>query len=481
MKVPRSSPSKPPGRSKAVLVAAIAAAGAVSALALAMLFDAPRSGDPAADAQDPVARAATAPEPADAPDVVLPERTAIEPVEGDVAPQLAIEVVDESAAPVAGASVDGYGIRGAARVATVRQATTDSAGSCALGGFDAGEVVVFVRKKDFAPYVGKAEAKPEGEPARVSIRLGPGAVCEGVARYANGSPVPAGKVRLTWDRTPLRPIEGPLDADGRFRVDRLGAGGYRAEVVRPAGVYPFASAAPSGGAKAPAVAFRVDGGEAHRIELFAAFDPPGRIDAEVYLDGDRYAGDAAIALVSTPIRRALVPVAIAAGGRMAVPAIEPGSYRLVIKRGGESRAISPVFEVRSGDAATQAIRFAPRIDLAGRVVARSNGAAIAGASVDVFWQSSLKQPSSAWGAPQPVPDPKHAANQLDADATGRIRVGRLQAGTHELLVQAPGFVARRMPLVFADSGAFLLDGIPVAGEVEIVLQRDPARKPAGTR
>jgi len=257
--------------------------------------------------------------------------------------------------------------------------------------------------------------RPYGE-ARTLLRLSlePGQTLTGRTVEADTrEPVPLVELSLTAHGRKLdrwQAAEAPAeervyassDARGNFRVEGLAPGDYLLE-ARAVGY----GVAEQERVKVPAVGpLTVELSKAGVIEGFVV-DAQGApaAGAEVQVSG-----------------REPATTTTGPGGGFSLE-VEPGSYVVSARRGGEAGALDSAVTVRAGATLRDVrIQLGQGGVLEGRVVARGSGAPVAGASVDV-------SPYSKNGD----------SGRAVTDDAGRFSVGGLAPGSYDLVVGAPGY------------------------------------------
>jgi len=297
--------------------------------------------------------------------------------------------------------------------------TTDAQGHARLASRPGGYQLA-VRAQGYGPLL-RDVVRPYGE-ARTLLRLSlePGQVLIGRTVEADTQePLPLVELVLTAHGRKLerwRAAEAPAeerayassDARGNFRVEGLAPGDYLLE----AQAVGYAQTQ-QGRVKVPAAApLTVALRKAGVIEGFVV-DAQGApaAGAEVQVSG------------FTPQTTTTGP-----GGGFSLE-VEPGSYLVSARRGGEAGSLDSAITVRAGGTVRDVrLQLGQGGALEGRVVARGKGAPVAGASVDV-------SPYSKNGD----------SGRAVTDGSGHFSVGGLAPGSYDLVVGAPGFssVTRR--------------------------------------
>ncbi|RKG88488.1 hypothetical protein D7V88_14200 [Corallococcus terminator] len=374
------------------------------------------AGERATVATQGPARAASTPGRSDRTDAGDTPPLAQAPSEAEGALDVEVLVGEQ---PIAGAHARLYwqGAREASSGTTawrrVGEGVTDARGHVRIAS-GPGRYLVAVRAPAQAPLL-REVVRPQGErltSLRVSLLPGQSLTGHTVVKRTQ-EPLPLVELILTAHTKTLEPwqrAEAPdeervyvtSDARGAFRVDGLAPGTWRLEARAPghARVVMERLLIPSEGPLT--VALRVAG----VIEGFVV-DAEGlpAADAEVRVDGSSDPG-----------------VTTGAQGGFSLE-VEPGSHTLSAWRGEESGALdAPVVSIAGGVVRDARIRLGPGAWLEGRVVERSSGTPVEGASVDLRRSGGDEDVGRAL-----------------SDAEGHFRLRGLAPGSYDASVSAPGF------------------------------------------
>ncbi|WP_152622657.1 carboxypeptidase-like regulatory domain-containing protein [Archangium violaceum] len=340
-------------------------------------------------------------------------------VPGEAEGVLVVEVLAAGGKPVPGASVRLH--RRDARDAQpevepwrlVGTGQTDARGVIRLAS-GPGRYLVAVRARGHAPLL-RDVVRPFGEP-RTSLRLTlePGQSLTGrTVVQGTEEPLPLVELVLTahgrelefWQRAEAPAEErvyATSDERGRFVVGGLAPGVYQLEARAP------------GHARAVLSQVKVPTDGPLTVALRAACVIEGFVvdarglpatDAEVRVSGE------AAQVVTT-----------GAGGGFSVE-VEPGAHTVSARRGEEAGGLDAPVLARAGKTVREVrIQLGPGAVLEGRVVARSSGAPVEGARVDVSPQGGTGDSGRAM-----------------TDGEGHFLVSGLAAGGYDVRVSAPGF------------------------------------------
>ena len=290
---------------------------------------------------------------------------------------------------------------------------TDARGAVRLAS-GPGRYLVAVRARGHAPLL-RDVVRPFGEP-RTSLRLElePGLSLTGrTVVQGTEEPLPLVELVLTahgrelefWQRAEAPAEErvyATSDERGRFLVGGLAPGVYQLEARAP------------GHARAVLGHVKVPTEEPLTVALRAASVIEGFVvdarglpaaDAEVRVSGE------SAQVVTT-----------GAGGGFSVE-VEPGAHTVSARRGEEAGGLDAPVLARAGKTVREVrIQLGPGAVLEGRVVARSSGAPVARARVDVSPHADIGDSGRAM-----------------TDGEGHFLVSGLAAGGYDVRVSAPGF------------------------------------------
>jgi hypothetical protein len=290
-----------------------------------------------------------------------------------------------------------------------------------------GSYLVAVRAQGHAP-LQRDVVRPYGE-ARTVLRLTLEAghsLTGRTVEQGSQEPLPLVELVLTahgrrmeaWQR-PEAPAEERVyassDARGNFRIESLAPGNYLLE------------------ARAPGHARAV----VRNVKVPAAGPVTVALQAASVIEGfvmDAQGNPAAGAEVQVNGRVPEVTTS-GSGGGFSIE-VEAGSYTVTAKRGGEAGSLDKSVIVSAGKTVRDVrIQLGQGSALEGRVVARSTGAPVAGASVDV----------SPYGS-------NGDSGRGVTDASGHFSVGGLAPGSYDLVVSAPGFSTLNRRALTVSSG-----------------------------
>ena len=288
-------------------------------------------------------------------------------------------------------------------------AADSGAGGIARIAAKPGVYLLAARSETFAPARLEFQ-RPAGEPlTRVSVELQPGVAISGrTVQKGTQEAVPLALVVLTWEasRRPGAPAEEQArtssDARGKFRIDGLAPGHYRA------------SAQAAGYARGAA---RIDAQVSREVvvELAAASFIEGHV---VAADGSPGAG----AEVSATGGEDAVTTAASETGSFSLE-VSPRSWSLTARRGDEAgRAAAPVAVAAGATARGVKIQLGAASGLSGTVVAAASQQPIAGAQIAV----------SPYGA-------NGDSGRAVSDGSGAFKVAGLAPGSYDVEVSADGF------------------------------------------
>lgn len=305
---------------------------------------------------------------------------------------------------------------------------TDAHGHARLASRPGGYLVA-VHAQGYAPLM-RDVVRPYGE-ARTSLRLALEAGQSLTGRtVVKGSeePVPLVELVLTPHGHKLelfQRAEAPAeervyassDERGNFRVDGLAAGEYALEAHAPGHAQAFLRSV-----RVPKTGLTVALQEAAVIEGFVV-DAQGNpaSGAEVQVGGH-------VPQVATTGQ----------GGGFSVE-VEAGQYTVSARRGDEAGSLDKPVSVAAGKTVRDIrVKLGQGAVLEGRVVARSTGAVVSGAHVDV----------SPYGS-------NGDSGRAVTDDSGHFSVGGLAPGSYDLVVSAPGFsTVQRRALTVASGDRF---------------------------
>jgi hypothetical protein len=255
---------------------------------------------------------------------------------------------------------------------------------------------------------------------------------------------PHGRRMDAWQR-PEAPAEERVyassDARGDFRVENLAPGTYQLEARAP------------GHARAVLRSVRVPAASPLTVALQAASVIEGFV---VDAQGNPAAG----AEVQVSGRVPEVTTS-GSGGGFSVE-VEAGTYTVSARRGGEAGSLDKSLIVSAGKTVRDVrIQLGQGSALEGRVVARSTGAPVAGASVDV----------SPYGH-------NGDSGRAVTDGSGNFSVGGLAPGSYDLVVSAPGFSTNTRRALTVSAGERFPIEIQLTGTGAVEGQvRDSAGQP----
>ncbi|WP_224360959.1 carboxypeptidase regulatory-like domain-containing protein [Hyalangium versicolor] len=221
-------------------------------------------------------------------------------------------------------------------------------------------------------------------------------------------------------------VYGSSDARGNFRVEGLAPGSYALEARAP------------GHARAVMRSVQVPASGPLTVGLQVAAVIEGFVE-------DAQGAPVADAQVQVGGRVPQVTTS-GQGGGFSVE-IEPGSYTLSARRGEEAGSLDGPVTVSAGKTLRDLkIRLGQGAVMEGRVVTRTSGEPISGASVDV-------SPAGRNGD----------SGRAVTDGTGHFSVSGLAPGSYDLVASAPGFTSEtRRRLTVASGERFSLE-IPLTG------------------
>ncbi|MFL5347186.1 MAG: carboxypeptidase regulatory-like domain-containing protein [Hyalangium sp.] len=308
---------------------------------------------------------------------------------------------------------------------------TDAQGHARLASRPGGYLAA-VHAQGYAPLL-RDVVRPYGEARtalRLSVETGQSLTGRTVAKGSE-EPVPLVELVLTAHGHKLETFqraEAPAeervyassDERGNFRVEGLAAGEYALEAHAPGHAQAFLRSV-----KVPATGLTVALQEAAVIEGFVV-DAQGTpaSGAEVQVSGH-------VPQVATTGQ----------GGGFSVE-VEPGQYTVSARRGDEAGSLDRPVSVAAGKTVRDVrVKLGQGAVLEGRVVARSTGAAVSGASVDV----------SPYGN-------NGDSGRAVTDGSGHFSVGGLAPGSYDLVVSAPGFsTVQRRALTVSSGDRFPLE------------------------
>ena len=272
-----------------------------------------------------------------------------------------------------------------------------------------GVYLVAARSETFAPARLEFQ-RPAGEATtRVSVELQPGLVLSGrTVQSGTQEAVPLALVVLTWEgsRRPGAPGEeqarATSDAQGKFRLDGLAPGNYRA------------TAQAAGYARGAA---RIDAQASREVvvELAAASFIEGHV---VAADGSKASG----AEVSASGGEEAVTATASETGSFSLE-VSPRSWSLTARRGDEAgRAPAPVTVAAGATARGVKIQLGAASGISGSVVAAVGQRPVAGAQISV----------------SPY-DQSGDSGRAVSDASGAFKVAGLAPGSYDVEVSADGF------------------------------------------
>ncbi|HYO73596.1 MAG TPA: carboxypeptidase regulatory-like domain-containing protein, partial [Archangium sp.] len=376
---------------------------------------------------------------------------------------LVVEVLVVGGQPVPGASVRLYGRDArdvqpeAERWRLVGTGLTDAKGVARLAS-GPGRYLVAVRARGHAPVL-RDVVRPFGEPRTfLRLTLEPGQSLTGrTVVQGTEEPLPMVELILTahgrelefWQRAEAPAEErvyATSDERGRFLVGGLAPGVYLLEAHAP------------GHARVVLTHVKVPTEEPLTVALRAACVIEGFVvdarglpaaDAEVRVSGE------AAQVVTT-----------GAGGGFSFE-VEPGAHTVSARRGEEAGGLDAPVLARAGKTVRDVrIKLGPGAVLEGRVVARSSGAPVEGARVDVSPHASIGDSGRAM-----------------TDGEGHFLVSGLAAGGYDVRVGAPGFSpAMRRGLTVSPGERFPVSIVLTGtGSVEGEVRDTGGRPVAGAR
>jgi hypothetical protein len=304
--------------------------------------------------------------------------------------------------------------------------TTDAQGRVQLASRPGGYLVA-VHAQGHAPLL-RDVVRPYGEPRtllRLSLESGQALTGRTVV-HGTKEPLPLVELILTAHGRKLEGLqraEAPAeervyaasDERGNFRVEGLAAGDYLLE-ARAAG-------------HARAVLRRVTVPTASPLTV--ALHAAGVIEGFV-VDAQGNPAEGAEVQVSGRVPEVTTT---GSGGGFSVE-VGPGAYTVSARLGGEAGSLEKPVVVSAGTTLRDVrIQLGQGAVLEGRVVARSTGAPVGGASVDV-------SPAGISGD----------SGRALTDGTGSFSVGGLAPGSYDLVVTAPGFSTLTRPALTVASG-----------------------------
>ncbi len=280
-----------------------------------------------------------------------------------------------------------------------------------------GAYLAVARSPGFAPARRHLQRAAGEAITRVVLALSPGAAVTGTTvQKGSGEPVPLALVTLTYAEGPFPRVDAPAeeqarataDASGRFRIEGLERGSWRATAQAP------------GYAKASA-----------RVEVPGRDDIVLQLAPASFIEGQVVAADGAPApgaeVIATGAEDAVTTVA-SVHGNFSLE-VTPRTWTLAARRGEDAgRADAPITVAAGATARAVKIRLGAGSGIAGTVVAAATRQPIAGAQIAVSPHDS--NGDSGRGV---------------SDATGAFAVTGLPPGSYDVAVSADGFadVSRR--------------------------------------
>jgi hypothetical protein len=316
-----------------------------------------------------------------------------------------------------------------------------------------GSYLVVAQAQGFAPLL-RDVVRPYGEARTVvRLKLEPGQRLTGrTVEQGSQDPLPFVELVLTMQshqmetwQTPEAPVEERVhavsDARGNFRIENLTRGGYLLEARAP------------GHAKALVPRLKVPASEPLTVALQAASVIEGFVV-------DTQGSPAAGAEVQVSGRVPAVTTS-GSGGGFSVE-VEAGSYTLSARSGSQTGSLDKPVIISAGKTVRDVrIQLGQGSALEGRVVARSTGAPIAAAFVDV-------RPHSSNGD----------SGRTVADGSGHFSVEALAPGSYDVVVTAPGFTSLIRPGLTIASGERFSIELQLTGTGAVEGQvRDSAGQP----
>lgn len=333
------------------------------------------------------------------------------------------QVIDSEGAPVAGAEVKLQpALGGPTPPADAElEAETDASGAFRVTSDDPGPFLLHARHPDFAPRTLERVAAG-GEP--LEIVLDAGLEIVGRVLDANrGDPIHGARVRAASSFVGARAqgllAEALTDAEGRFRLERLPAG---AHVV---------SAAAAG----YALAELRDTRAGEEVEL--ALLPGSSIEGVVVdADGQPLPGARVRATGGVlPFRATVLEATEPTGddGGFWIPGVEPGSYRVEVRKGGYAPLLSEPVAVEAELPARARLVLEEGAFVTGRLLT-AEGNPTPG-------RLELRESQGVALQPERVEE-----SRVDAKSDGGFRLGPLASGEHVLIATAPGHAATLVPV-----------------------------------
>jgi Carboxypeptidase regulatory-like domain len=392
--------------------------------------------------------------------------------------ELALRVVDEAGAPVAGARIQavptasgtGQGGPGMPGLA----ATSGPDGTARLA-TRAGTLYELTAERDgFAP--GSKRVRPPAGPTAgpTILVLTRGVTLIGRLASEEGEPIPGGEVSIQPEPgasarqdEPRRAAAGP---DGRFALGALAPGRHRLTARAP------------GRAPAAELPVEIPAGVRQADLGTLALAVGAVLEGRVVDDRDRPIAGAQVVLVGGPGRQ--TPAVSGADGGFRLPELERGQAELWVVREGYVQATFSGLAVPAAE--PHVLRLRPARGISGQVVG-PHAEPVAGAVVH-----RLRSPE---GNPERFTGSSSLAH---GDPEGRFAAGGLEPGPLPLMVEAPGYRTRQLqvevpedrdagPLEIAlEAGAVvegrvLAAGRPLAAARVQAYPTEPAGPHAGSR
>ncbi len=333
---------------------------------------------------------------------------------------LAVRVVDEAGAPIAGARVFAWPEMTGNSLDPGIEATTGAAGTARLA-TAAGTLYQLTAERDgFAPARTVVRAPEQAGAPAVALVLTRGATAAGRLTDEGGDVIAGGAVEVEreWDQGRFIQVEAPRQAtagaDGRFVLRHLPAGRFRLSARAP------------GRAPAARLPFEVAAGVLQVDLGTIALAAGAALEGRVVDERDRPLAGAAVLAVGGVGE--LPRTVSGADGGFRLADLEPGRVTLWVVHQGYIQATLHDLAVPAAEPLT--IRLRPARALTGQVTG-PRGEPVAGAAIHrltgVEGSGFTGSSSLAWG-----------------DAQGRFRAEGLEPGPLHLLAEAAGYRSRRL-------------------------------------